>query len=81
MLMSGFQRSRDRLGGGESERSHRVREVLGSISGRVIPKTLKMVVMAAPLALRVPGLALRLTGWCQDIWTSRLVTYPENAVI
>ena len=35
-------------------------------------KYFTMVVMISPsLALRIAGLALRLTGWCQDKWTSR----------
>ena len=29
-----------------------------------------MFFVAASLALRVAGVALQLTGWCQDKWTS-----------
>ena len=54
------------------ERPHQVREVMGLILCRVIPKTLKMVAMNA-LMLRIAGLALRLTGWCQDKLTSSTV--------
>ena len=48
----------------------RVREVVGSISCRFIPKPLKMVVMAVSFELRVAGLAVRLTIWCHDKRTS-----------
>ena len=47
-------------------RPPRVQEVAGSISVRVIPKILKMEVMAA---LRIAGIALQLTGWFQYKWT------------
>ena len=36
----------DRLGGAVVERSHRVMDAVGSIAGRVILNTLKLVVMA-----------------------------------
>ena len=53
------------------ERPPRVREVVGSIPGRVIPNTLESVVVAALHGAEpVAGLALRLTGWCRDKWTS-----------
>ena len=49
------------------ERPLSVREAAGSIPGRVIPKTLKkMVVMAALLDAQDLGLALRLACRCQD---------------
>ena len=47
-----------RLGGEVVERPPRLREVAGSIPGRVILKTSKMVVMAALLGDRVTGLSL-----------------------
>ena len=42
----------NRLGGLVVARSPRVREVVGSIPGRVIPKTLKLVVAASPPSAR-----------------------------
>ena len=44
----------------------RDREVLGSIPGRDRPKSLKLVVMASPLTLRIMGMALRLALQCLD---------------
>ena len=48
------------------ERPPRKREVVGSIPGRDRPKSLKLVVMASPLALRIMGIALRLVRQSQD---------------
>ena len=53
------------------ERPLSVREAAGSIPGRVIPKTLKMVVMASLLDAQDLGLALRLVCRCQDKVTGR----------
>ena len=59
-----------------------VREVAGSMPGKVIPNTLTIVVMANPLGRSgLCGLALRLTGWCQDKWTNSTGNYPGNPVI
>ena len=52
-----------------------VREVMCSEPSRVIPNTLKMAVMAA---LRVAGLALKLTGLCQVKWTSSTGNLPRK---
>ena len=48
------------------ERQPREREVVGSIPGRDRPKSLKLVVVAFPLALGIMGMALRLASQCQD---------------
>ena len=48
---------------------------------QVIQKTLKLVVMVALLGTqgcRVAGLALQLTGWCQDKWTSSTGNLPRK---
>ena len=44
----------------------RKREVVGSIHGRDTPKSLKLVIVDSPLALRIMGVALRLARRCQD---------------
>ena len=55
-----------------------VLEVADLIPGRVIPKTLKMVVMAAILGPQGCGIAFRLTSWCLDKWTSRTCNLPKK---
>ena len=70
-ILHGILINRDRLVGEMIDRPPRVRDVAGSIQGRVIPNNLKMVVMDAlhwRSGYRV--LTLRLTGWCQDKRTS-----------
>ena len=58
------------------ERPSLVLEITGSIPGRVIPKTLNIVVMAALLGAQGCGLAgVRING------PVILVTYQGNAVI
>ena len=47
-----------RIGGVVVERPPRVREVAGSITGRVIPTTLKTVVMAALLVAQGCGVSI-----------------------
>ena len=44
----------------------REREVAGSIPRCHRPKSLKLVVVASPLALRITEIALRLARQCQD---------------
>ena len=41
-------------------------QVMGSIPGRDRPTSLKLVVVAFPLAFRIMGIALRLARHCQD---------------
>ena len=54
------------------ERPPGERKVLGSIPVHKKPKSLKLVVVAFPLWLRIMGTALRLARQCQD---NRLVMY------
>ena len=67
----------DQLGGAVVECPPRVSEVPDLIPGRVIPKTLKMIVMAAILGTRGYGIgfALRL-AYVQIQGPVVLVTYP-----
>ena len=46
-----------------------------SLIGLVIPTTLNMAVMHV---FRVAGLALRLTGWCQEKWHSTTGNLPRK---
>ena len=56
----------------------RMREVAGSIPSQAIPKTLKMVVIAALLGAQGCGLVLQLTCWCRDKWTSSTGNLPRK---
>ena len=69
----------DQLGCKVVERPPRVRDVAGSIPGRVIPMTFKMEVMAALLCAE--GLAWRMTGWCEDNGPVVMGPHSVNAVI
>ena len=71
-----------RLGGVVVERPPRVWEVAGWIPGRVIPKTLKMEVMATILGAQGCGVSIRTDGMGARINEPVVpVTYPGNAVI
>ena len=59
------------------ERPPRKREVVGSIPASDKPKSLKLVEVASPLALRTAGIALRLAHQCQD---NELVQYRLKIV-
>ena len=61
------------LGGEVVERPPRVREVTGSIPGWVIPKTIKMVVIAALLCAEGSGVSINRSVV--------LFIYPGNAMI
>ena len=57
------------------------REVVGSIPSRVIPKTLKMVVMASLLGAQDFGLALQLVRRCQYEVTGRVQSLVEEGTL
>ena len=48
------------------------------VPGRVIPRTQYIVVMAAPLGAQGCEVCIKLTGWCQDKWTSCTGNLPEK---
>ena len=65
------------------ERPPRVLEVARSIPGRVVPKSLKMVVKAALLGVQDGGFSIT-TDWLAGVRINGpgvLATYPGNAVI
>ena len=55
------------------ERPTCAQEVAGSL-----PNTLQMVVMAALLGAQRSGIALPLTGWCQDKWTRSTINLARK---